>query len=254
MPLWNDPPRTLTLAPDAVHVWRADLDRPGELPGLLAALSADERERAGRFRADRDRDRFVAARGLLRAILGRYLGREPGSLRFRYGAHGKPALVADGTGEPPRFNVAHAGGLALYAVAAGREVGVDLERVRADVDVDAIAAWFSPRERASLAALCPARRREAFFAYWTHKEAYLKAVGGGLSLPLDACEVDFDAPDAPVLRGGDATTSMPWTLRTLEPAPGYAAAVAVEGDGWRLARWRWPDGGGDAGSPPGPGP
>ncbi|CAA9549445.1 MAG: hypothetical protein AVDCRST_MAG19-668, partial [uncultured Thermomicrobiales bacterium] len=98
MPLWNAPPLTLTLGADAVHVWRAALDRPGELPGLLAALSADERERAGRFRADRDRGRFVAARGLLREILGRYLGREPGSLRFRYGAHGKPTLVEDRAG------------------------------------------------------------------------------------------------------------------------------------------------------------
>lgn len=243
-PPWSDPPPTLAVGGDEVHVWRAALDRPGELAELFAALSPDERARAARFRAARDGDRFVAGRGLLRVILGRYLAREPAALRFRYGPHGKPDLVDDGAGWRLRFNVSHADGLALYAVAEGREVGVDLERVRSDVDVEAIAVWFSPRERAALAALPASRRREAFFAYWTHKEAWLKAVGGGLSLPLDRCEVDFAAPAAPILREGDAATASRWTLRTLAPAPGYAAALAVEGGGWRLACWRWPDGSG----------
>jgi 4'-phosphopantetheinyl transferase len=175
-------------------------------------------------------------------ILGRYLDHDPAQLRFRYGPHGKPALAAESGADALHFNVAHAGELALFACARGREVGVDLERIREDLDIDAIAATaLSAGERAVLASTAPDRHCEAFFAFWTLREAYAKAVGAGLTLPPDWIEVTFArGPWATVLTHGEPPAPGRWSLRTLDPVPGYAAALAVAGDGWRLACWHWP--------------
>jgi 4'-phosphopantetheinyl transferase len=227
-----------------VHVWLAALRRP-DLPDLAATLAPDERRRGDRFHRPDDRDRFVAAHGLLRLILGRYLDQPPASLRFGAGPHGKPALLpAADPAVDLRFNLAHAGDLALYAVAESREVGVDLEAVRAERDLDLLAATvLSPAERVGFAALPAAARPAAFFAAWTRKEAYVKALGVGLGRPFAALEVVPGSGGATMVRDPAAPPGEPaWTLRDLDPAPGYAAAVAAAGAGWCLRRWRWPEG------------
>jgi 4'-phosphopantetheinyl transferase len=174
-----------------VHVWRLPLDQPGEHGTYLRSLlSADEEERAQRFRFPRDRERFVVCRGLLRVLLGRYLSCHPGRLRFAYGAHGKPALAGGAAAGRLCFNVAHSEGLALIAVARGREVGVDLECLRPETATEQLAtSCFSARELEALRALPQQVRTEAFFRCWTRKEAYLKATGTGLSLGLDRFDV-----------------------------------------------------------------
>ena len=183
------PPAWLALTNDEVHLWRVSLrcsDSP--LAFVQTLLSADERTRADRFRFARDRDRFVVARGMLREILGRYLDREPAALRFAYGAHGKPALAETSTGL--RFNLAHSGDAALFAVRWERDIGVDLEPARTDLDLGELAAIvLTPGERALLAAAPSERRDELFAALWTRKEALAKAVGLGLALPFDRVAV-----------------------------------------------------------------
>jgi 4'-phosphopantetheinyl transferase len=220
------------LTGDAVHVWSALLDvPPARLARLAGHLSPDERARAARFRFDRDRRRFTAARGALREILGAYLGRPAPDVAFVYGAYGKPALAPplDATGLA--FNLAHAAGLALYGVALGRPLGIDVEEVRPLPDLLGVARRvMTPGELAPFAALPPDPQREAFFALWTRKEAYLKATGAGFSLRPDGFAVDD-------LRAGG-----PWRLHDLSPAPGFAACVAVEGDGDPLRCRRWEDG------------
>jgi 4'-phosphopantetheinyl transferase len=216
------------LGADEVQVWLADLDRLPDA-ALAGSLSADERERGRRLRFDRDRRRFVAARGLLRGLLARHLGLEPGRLRFRYGATGKPFLAgADG----PRFNVSHSGGLALLAFAWGREVGVDVEQTRPVPEAETIARrYFSAREAAELARLPGSEREAAFFRCWTRKEAFIKATGEGLSRPLDAFDVTL-APGEParLLRvAGEPEAACRYWLEDLSPGRGYAAALAVEG-------------------------
>ena len=241
-PGWIDPASWPALERDEVHVWRASLHRPGALADLFWTLSADERTRAGRFHFARDRDRFVAARGLLRAILGRYLGRDPAQLRFAYGSHGKPAL-AGADENALRFNVAHAGELGLYVAARDREVGVDIERDRTDVNVDALAtSVLTPRERELLSALPGERHREAFFGLWTRKEAIAKAVGLRLALPPDGIEVGFPHERrAAVVPGHPSSAPGRWVVHPLDPGPSYAGAVAVDGEGWQLRCWQWPD-------------
>lgn len=238
--VWADLVPRLRLKAGEVHVWRASLARLGELPALWSTLTADERSRADRFGLPRDRARFVTARGLLRVILGWHLDRDPAVLRFRYGPQGKPAL-ADG-GEL-RFNVAHAGDLALYAFSLGCELGVDVERVRTDLPLAAMAdVVLSPRDRIALAAAFPTRRPDAFFPRWVLKEAYVKAVGAGMSMALERISIDL-GPDswATVMVDGAPAETDRWRLRSLDLGAGHVAALAVEGSDWRLICRRWRD-------------
>ncbi len=249
---WPAGPVAPVARADEVHLWRIALDpAPAALVRLGASLSEEERVRAAAFRRPGDGARFIAAHGSMRAILARYLGVEPQTVRFRVGAHGKPALAdvplpaVDGSCADLRFNLAHAGGIALVAVACGREVGVDLEPVRPMRDADAIAErWFAREERDALARCPPADATRAFFACWTRKEAFVKALGVGLALPLDTFAVTV-GPDAPatLLRAPacDGAAAERWDLVALVPAPGVVGAVAAPrvGRAWRAHCWTW---------------
>jgi 4'-phosphopantetheinyl transferase len=245
--VWPEPRGALTLSHGEVHVWRASLDQPpGVAARLRLTLSEDERGRAARFHFERDRVRFVIARAALRAVLSRYLDVPPGNLRFSYGAHGKPSLSPEFAAGPAggrlEFNVSHSHTLALVAVARGRALGVDIERLRADADERRIAErFFSAQEVATLCALPDAQQPRAFFDCWTRKEAYIKARGEGLSFPLEEFDVSLqpDAPAALLRVRGDVREAGRWSLRAMDVEPGYAAALAVEGSGWRLRTLQW---------------
>jgi 4'-phosphopantetheinyl transferase len=230
------------LGTDEVHVWQAMLDEPArQLPELAATLSSDERARAQRYHFERDRRRFVVCRSLLRDIVGRYAGRPAEALRFGYGPRGKPSLPDSEV----RFNVSHSDGVAVYALSRGREVGVDVERVRPVSGADRIAErFFSIPEREALRAVPARARTQAFFTCWTRKEAYVKARGEGLGLPLDQFTVSL-APDGPAwlspAGGADEREIARWSLAGLYQDPGYVAALAVEGHGWRLRSAWWPE-------------
>jgi 4'-phosphopantetheinyl transferase len=214
------------------------------LQGLWHTLSQDEQVRAGRFRARRDRERYIVAHGLLRAILGLYLKTRPEQIGLRSGPFGKPALCPEQSGAALRFNLSKSHGLSLFAFARGRELGVDLERIRPRLaDGQVAGRFFSPREAALLQALPKEAQAEAFFNCWTRKEAYIKAKGAGLSLPLDQFEVSLTpgGPAALLSARWDPQEAARWSLRALTPASGYAAALAVEGHSWRLRCWRWPE-------------
>ncbi len=166
----------------------------------------------------------------------------PDHLRFYYGPQGKPKLDKETAGEALRFNVTHTQGLALYAVANGREVGIDVERIRPElVDGDFAERFFSPREVAALRMLPVGLRPEAFFNCWTRKEAYAKARGDGLSLPLKQFDVSLAPrePAALLSTKGDPLEAARWSLSALHPGPGYVAALAVEGHDWRLECRQW---------------
>lgn len=242
---WRAPTANLTLDADEVHAWRASLEQPpARLERLLSTLAPEERERAARFHFERDRRRYIAGRGLLRDILSRYLNLPPDSLRFSYTPYGKPYLAEGCRDGRLRFNVSHSGELALYAVSRGRELGVDVELMRADIEYAEIASrFFSGREVASLLALPAHLRQEAFFLCWTRKEAYVKGVGEGLSLPLHSFDVSLTPGEPASLLAvrGDAREAARWTLRGLEPGAGYCAALVAEGEGWRLKCWQWDD-------------
>lgn len=240
---WADPPRAWPLGPDEAHVWLAAPDELEPLAGSLAGLlSPDERERADRHRTSSGHDRFVVERATLRLLLSAYLGLPPAAMRFAYGAHGKPSLAAGGRDATLRFNLSHSHDRALYAFVRSREIGVDIEHVRAMPDAERIATrFFSPHEQAALLAVPEGERVEAFFRCWTRKEAYVKAVGGGISLSLGSFDVSL-APGEParlLAVAGQPNATERWVLRDLPAIASYASALAVEGQGWRLRCWRW---------------
>jgi 4'-phosphopantetheinyl transferase len=228
---------------DQVQVWRVFLDLTElQRESLLGILSADELARADRFRFEKDKRRFIAARGMLRQILGRYLRMNPHKLRFEYTAHGKPVLAAEPGCEAFRFNLSHSGGFALYAVARGRDIGIDIERIRDDVAVGQIARqFFSPGEISSLERLHENKRKEVFFQYWTRKEAFLKATGKGISFPMQQVDVSLISGRvlSPITLLGDKRESSRWYVRDLFPGRGYAAAIAVEGGDCELSCWHY---------------
>lgn len=245
MSTWPTAPSNPSLNRNEVHVWRAKLDISTEgARQLWATLAPDERERADRFRFDIDRLRFISARGQLRALLGRYLGVEPQWLTFAYSSHGKPFLAESSHWADLSFNLSHAQGVALYAITRGRRVGVDVEELRPDLASREIAErFFAPGEVTILQSLPAALQVEAFFRCWTRKEAFIKAIGEGLSFPLDQFEVTL-APDASaaILHiHHDAMQARNWQLHHLTPGAGFVGALAMETNtAMELRCWQGP--------------
>ncbi|MGH8615804.1 MAG: 4'-phosphopantetheinyl transferase family protein [Gammaproteobacteria bacterium] len=233
---------SLGLARNTVHLWFACIDVPSaELEVLSETLVADEHERAGRFRFRRDCRRFIAGRGILRYLLSRYLNTVPVALIFRYGHAGKPAIAEPATSL--RFNLSHAGAWALYAIGRDRELGVDIELREDSVPWSELAPMvFSGAEQSELKA-CPVEERPAVFLRgWTRKEAYIKARGAGLSLPLKRFDVPLGLEQNPVSidTAGDRGTTPRWWLYPIDAPAGYMAALVAEGAPVSLSYRRWP--------------
>ncbi|MBI5032171.1 MAG: 4'-phosphopantetheinyl transferase superfamily protein [Chloroflexi bacterium] len=239
---WQTPPNTLCLERQ-VHVWRISLDLPASsIVRHWINLADDERARAERFCFRRDRERFIANRGLLREILSYYLDCDPAQLHFRYNPFGKPTLDQNVNKSAIHFSVSHSNTLGLIALADTPEIGVDIERIDPiHANMTIAEQFFSPREVAVLRMLPRTLRIKAFYNCWTRKEAFVKAMGLGLSMSLQ----DFDVsiiPGEPVtlLRvHGDDRAAQRWELRELFPEPGYAAALAIAGHGRQVKCRGW---------------
>lgn len=226
----------LLLPTHEIHLYCAPLDTLAtQLAQFEATLNIDERVRAARFYFNRDRQRFIVARGCLRMILSHYLAVAAEELDFCYNTFGKPSLASPYATSGLTFNLAHSGEFALYALAYKRQVGVDIEQIRLDLAYEQLAGQvFSLAEQQSLQDILAAQRREAFFNGWTRKEAYIKAQGKGLSLPLDQFTVTLAPDELPRLV---STQHAPdeaarWSLQAVTPASGYVGAVVAEGHDW----------------------
>jgi 4'-phosphopantetheinyl transferase len=228
----------ITLPAEEVHLWRVDLASVALAEKRWDdILSADERARATRFHFSRDRQYFTATRAVLRTILGGYLDFDPKALRFQYSEKEKPSLTAPQSGKHVEFNVSHSGDVALLAFARGRDIGVDVERLRENFDHEAIARrFFSEQEQRQLAALAPADRYHGFFRCWTRKEAYIKARGTGLSLPLRQFDVSLKPGDLNALLATrpESSEASHWALQEVSAGEGYVAALCVRDAGWVL--------------------
>ena len=229
----------LPITSEEVHVWSAQA-APGcqGVASLSQFLSPEENHVEKKFAFAEDRLQFVLARGILRQLLGVYLQQDPRGVVFSYNRYGKPSLGENQSPIDLRFNVSHSYGMILLAFSQGRDVGVDVERVRELTDLDSLAAQcYSPSEQMEHASLISGVKRDAFFAVWTQKEAYLKARGTGLSTPLTKIQI------GPVMAAGhgarrrietlEPSDEGSWSVEPLNIGPGYAAAVAAEGTDWR---------------------
>ena len=231
----------LTFPTSRVDLWKVDLDESAK-GSEAGVLSADEILRANRFHFENDRVHFVRCRCALRSLLARYLTLPAEEIRFEYMASGKPQLAAEQNPSALQFNVSHSAGRALIAVGSKHRLGIDIEKVRDDVDTAALAErFFSLRERSGLRVLPNHLRASAFFACWTRKEAFLKATGDGLSFPL----ADFSVTTHPDLDPrleeirGNTDVQKQWFLADVSIVEGYRATVAVEAASSRLETYTY---------------
>lgn len=233
--LWSSAPKDFVLLPNEVHIWRANLDVPPfPLEVLQKTLSVDERQRADRFHFERDRAYFIAARGILRTLLAQYLKISAPHLKFIYSSKGKPSLKESAIS----FNLSHSHGLALYAITLSSKVGIDLEYMR-DLETAQLAKrFFTPSEYNTLISLPIQQQKNAFFQFWTAKEAYLKATGDGL-VGLQNVEflLSLDKPISLLEIAGKTVES--WFIKQFIPQANYMATVAIETEKRDLKFWEW---------------
>jgi 4'-phosphopantetheinyl transferase len=225
-------PITPPLGEGEIHVWCRPLDREtASVEAFSGLLSADEQYRARRFRFERDRNEFIVSRGTLRTLLAAYQGIPAGQLQFAYSAFGRPSLIERKNFTPIEFNISHSGGVTLLAFSRSRRIGIDIEEGRRDFDPTDIAEkFFSQSERSALRDLPPDLRYEAFFCCWTRKEAFIKALGEGLSHPLDAFDVSLTRGVTAALLATrpNADEVARWALRDIAAPEGYLASLAIE--------------------------
>jgi len=231
-------PASISLVAGEVHVWRIGLEQTDDqLERFRRTLATEELDRAGRFRFDRLQKHFLASRGFLRHVLARYLETKPGDLRFAYNDYGKPSLAGE---QSLRFNMSHSHEVALLAVTRDAAVGVDVEHVRANFASEDIAKrFFSRLEVETFCSLPEEEKVRAFFRCWARKEAYIKAIGKGLSEPLDGFDVTL-APDEPaaLLRAGE-DDRLKWSLSDIDVGADYASALVVEGVPLGISCWQF---------------
>lgn len=232
----------LLIPPQEVHVWSASLTvSMQQIFAFEQTLATDERHRANRFRFEQDKTRFIASRGMLRDILSRYLNLEPDQVQFAYGEYGKPTLASTIKHTGLEFNLSHSGAMAVYAIAHQKQVGIDVEQHRFLNNLNPLVQQcLSPKELEVFLTLEPAHQQTTFFHYWTGKEAYLKAIGKGLAVPLEQIEIPLDtSKPTKLLVEESAFQSNDWYLQTVPVSTGYSAALVVEGQNWHPLYQDW---------------
>jgi len=219
-----------------VDLWRIDLaSEAHETRTYRSLLSEDEIHRTERFRFEHSRKRFIIARAVMRTILAGYVDLKPRQLMFSYGPKGKPELRSNGQEPALEFNLSHSRDFALLAVTRGARVGVDIQFVNSGIAASDLAARFFALEEIHALKTVPADlKAEAFFSCWTRKEAYIKALGMGLSLPLDGFAVTLKPGLPAQLLKRDLHDSASWSMYEVDAPPGYKAAIVAEGDGHQL--------------------
>jgi 4'-phosphopantetheinyl transferase len=227
--MWTHAPEKLQLTAGAVHLWKVNLRVPPESPAYYSSiLSDEEKQRADRFYFEKDRQQYLTGRATLRELLGRYLECPPASIVFEFNEFGKPSVP---NGLDLKFNISHSGGLALMGFTLAASIGVDLEKIKAGMEIEQIASrFFSSREKEEILQLPAHRQADAFYQCWTSKEAFIKAHGQGLSLPLDQFEVEVNPDRVAALKAVHWEPELveQWDLYGFTPLKNFVGAVVCD--------------------------
>lgn len=230
--------RDFTLSDHDVHVWCASLQQPTVVVDQLTRiLSSDEKDHAARYHFEHLQRSFIVARGILRVLLGHYLHIQPAQVEFTYLREGKPQL-SERHAQKVSFNLSHSHELVLYSFSSSRNIGIDVEHIRPMEDLELIAEHnFSTREIAELKKLSSHHKLDGFFNCWTRKEAYIKAIGNGVSFPLQQFDVSLNPGEPAKLLSilGSEQEAAHWSMFELHPANGYTAALVVQGSGCEVS-------------------
>ena len=241
--IWQKPTHPLPLLPQEIHVWKISLPSPESwLPKLWKVLNAEEHQRAKRYKTQTLRDTFVTARGTLRLILQRYLHTDAAHIQFASETHGKPYITDQATSPPITFNLSHSAELALLAIAANRQIGIDIEHDRRTTNYPGmINRICSPQEQVFFKDLPPEEQQKMFLTCWTRKEAYVKALGQGITFSLKSITVSLDKSMPPEILQveGKENEALRWSMCELYPNPEYTAALVGEGNDWTHSCWEW---------------
>ena len=233
------PPR---LGQAELHIWHARWEQVAGTPhDMVSVLSAEERDRANKFRFKKDRDRYVTSRGILRRVLGDYLAISPVKLQFHYGPHGKPYLTENSLPHPIHFNVSHSSDLVLFAFSRDQEIGIDLEHIRKDFDFENIARRFLlPGEFTELTSTPADARLSEFFRLWTRMESYAKARGIGIPLLDDLRTLPPGQDLTPPIANNPREEMSNWKITDFTPESGYVGSVASAASPSPLKHWEYP--------------
>lgn len=230
----------LFLKPHQVHVWSLNKsEHKNKLAAYWNILSKEEKESASKYRFTRDRDCSIIARGALRTLLGNYLKQSPERIKFQFGTHGKPSLNELSDIE---FNVSHSTNAIVLAFVQHNSIGIDVEYIKRNIEVKKIAKhFFSKEEIMSLFSMDESYYKQAFYNCWTRKEAFIKALGSGLSFPLDQFVVSLDSTKEAALLDTkwDEKEKDNWVLKSFEPAQDYIGAVTVKGKVSDIQFWKY---------------
>ena len=242
MTAWQPAPDRVSLAPGTVDIWRTRLDLPpSRIQSYRDLLSAQELARAERFRGRRKQREYVISRGLLRALLGQALDCDPASVEFSYSAHNKPMILSPAGRPRLGFNVTHSHEQTLIALCPGQDVGIDVEQLRTNLEFRKLATrFFSTREAAELETYTEVGIPQAFFACWTRKESFVKALGEGIAFGLSEFSVSVDPYQERVelQTHWDESFAAGWTIMNIGMGPEYAAAFAVNLPDCRVCCWQ----------------
>lgn len=240
-PIWKKPPLELKLLGNELHLWIAQIDLPYEnVLGMVDYLSSDEVLRAKSYAFSKDRERFIICRGILRTLLGKYLNADPRSLKFSYTYYGKPSVCNSHI----NFNISHSGQLCLYAFSSRNQIGIDIEQIRYDFDEFDLAEKFFSQKETFLLKMQPTQlRKKAFFNVWTRKEAFIKAVGEGLSIGLDSFSVPVEPYYSEEFLCIDSslrnTSWKSYILKILSSGENYSSAVVMMEMPEEIKYWKW---------------
>ena len=241
-PTIRSPHGVLRIDIDEIHIWNATLIRDESvIENVSKTISKKEQNKAARFHFGEDQERFILSHGFLRIIISSYLNQEPDNFQFSFSKYGKPSLKNNQGDEILSFNISHSADKAIFAITRNRMIGIDIERIVEGFPCEEIAErFFSPKENEELLKIEPGNLRElAFFTTWTRKEAYIKALGDGLSMPLDQFDVSV-SPHEPaklIANRRDPKEVSRWTLMDLKTSPGFVSTLAAQGSDLRISYW-----------------